>query len=488
MSSISFLQQYEPSDFGGLVTKNHLASLYQIEPQWASKLAMRIHEINFGTDLDSYLDKFGVKYLESDDDFKWVLQGSEGKNIPLVSARIDGTAVTAASTAGLNHTEFELIFPEAYFSETNLIVGEQNELYPILIKEGPFPEGNAFRYVCELFTGDSTLFIPYEEIVANKRFSKEWSPVEQTLSTKGGTPNYTSPFQMKNSFTMIRMQHTHPGNMINRPVAFSWIGEDKKSYTTWMQYADYQFDRQFRKMKSRLLMYATSNRASDNTYKQKGKSGYEIQQGAGIKQQMETSNTAFYNSFDIRWLTNVLLDLSVGKLGEGEREFVLRTGERGMVQFHEALSEYAQLYTPLLDQSRVSTMGKNGLTFKGQFMQYNGPQGIVVTLMHDPMKDDPERNKIAHPNGGLAESYVYDILDMGRNKDGYSNIQKVAVKGQEDIWGYEAGLRNPFSASGAKNMMASPVDGYTVHRAAMCGTIVYDPTRTASLKPSILNI
>jgi hypothetical protein len=485
---VSFLQKYYPQDFSGLVTKNHLGGIYQIEPQWASKLAKRIHAINFGMDLDTYLDKFSPKYLDTDDEFKWVLQGTNDKNIPLVEARVDGVAVTAADRPGLNFTEFELIFPEAYFSDTNVIVGEQNELYSILIKEGPINEGGNFRYVCELLTGDETLFIPFEELQAGKRFSKEWSPVEQTLSTKGGQPHYTSPFQMSNIFTMIRMEKTVPGNMISRPVAFAWKSEDgKKVYNTWLQYSDYEFDRQFRVMKSKLLMYGTYNKASDGTFKQKGKSGYDIQQGAGIKQQMETSNVAFYNKFDIKWLTNVLLDLSVGKLGEGEREFVLRTGERGMVQFHEALSEYASLYTPLRDQNRVSLSG-NSLTFKGQFMEYMGPQGIKVTLMHDPMKDNPERNKILHPNGGTAESYVYDILDMGNNQDGEPNIRKVYVKGSEYLMGYEPGLRDPFSPTLKNNIMSTSVDGYKVHRATVCGAMVMDPTRTATLKPSILNI
>src|SRR3990167_2285111 len=485
---VSFLQQYTPTDFSGLVTKNHLAQLYMIEPQWASKLAMRIHEVNYGTDLDSFLERFDPLYMDTDDDFRWLLIGSEGKNVPLVEARIDGTAIVASDRAGENNTQFELVFPEAYFSETNLIVGEQNELYPILIKEGPFPEGNNWMYKCELLSGDNTLFVPFEELAAGKRFSKEWSPVEQTLSTKGGTPNYTSPFEMRNAFTMIRMEDMRPGNMISRPVAVSFRSNDGKVHSTWMQYADFQLDKQFREMKSRLLMYATSNKASDGTYKQKGKSGYEIQQGAGIKQQMEASNVAFYNTFDIRWLTQILLDLSIGKLGEGERRFVLRTGERGMVQFHEALSDYASLYTPLQDQNRVQSFGTNGLRFKGQFMEYMGPQGIVVTLMHDPMKDDLIRNKIMHPDGGPAESYVYDILDMGKNKDGNSNVRKVYVKNSNDIMGFEPGLRNPFTSDLKMNVMSSSVDGYKTHRASMCGAIVYDPTRTATVKPSILNI
>ena len=417
-----------------------------------------------------------------------MLIGSEGKNIPLVEARIDGTAVVASDRAGENYTQFELVFPEAYFSETNTIVGEQNELYPIHIVEGPFPEGNNWVYKCQLLHGDPALFVPFDELAAGKRFSKESNPVEQTLSTKGGTPNYTSPFEMRNAFTMVRMEDMRPGNMISRPTAVSWKTSDGKVHSTWMQYADFQFDKQFRELKSRTLMYSISNKAADGTYKQKGKSGYSIQVGAGIKQQMEASNVAFYNTFDIRWLTRILLDMSVGKIGEGERRFVLRTGERGMVQFHESLSDFTSLYTPLRNETRVYSMGTNGLGFKGQFMEYMGPQGIIVTLMHDPMKDDLVRNKILHPDGGPAESYVYDILDMGTNKDGVPNIQKVYVKNSSDIMGYEPGLRNPFTSDLKMNVMASSVDGYKVHRASMCGSKVHDPTRTASLKPSILNV
>jgi len=34
--------------------------------------------------------------------------------------------------------------------------------------------------------------------------------------------------------------------------------------------------------------------------------------------------------------------------------------------------------------------------------------------------------------------------------------------------------------------MAMSTDGYSVHRASVCGVAVYDPSRTASLIPSIL--
>ena len=490
MAKISPFQMTEAQSWAGLTTKNHMGAIYQANPQMASKLMTRIHQTNFGLDLDTYLDQFTPLYLDTDDDFEWDLIGTAKKNVPLVEARISGTAITAADQPGLNHTEVELVFPEQWFSDENIIVGEKNEVYPLQVIADPTPEGTNWVYRCRLITGDDTLFVPFEELAAGKRFSKEWSLVEQTLSKKGGLVNFTSPFKMRNSFSMIRMQHTAAGNMINRPMATAWKGDDGKTYSTWTQYEDYQFDMQFRLEKNRLLMFARSNKATDGSYKNYGKSGFIKKQGAGIRQQMEASNTSFYNDFSIEYLLDVLLDLSEGKLPTDQREFVLRTGERGAVQFHKALESHSQLFTPLRNEDRMykasnTTGAKMGYGYGGQFIEYMGPQGIKVSLSIDSMYDDRERNKIYHPDGGVAESYRYDILDVGTT-DGEPNIRKVYVKGQDDIYGYEAGFRNPFSADGARTAMSHATDGYTVHRGSICGAMVKDPSRTASLIPNIL--
>jgi hypothetical protein len=490
MPKISPFQMTEAQSWAGLTTKNHLGAIYQANPQAASKLMTRIHQTNFGLDLDTYLGQFTPLYLDTDDDFEWELIGTAKKNVPLVEARIAGSPVSAASEAGKNFTEFELVFPEQWFSDENVIVGEKNEVYSMQVVADPTPEGSNWVYRCKLITGDSDLFVPFEELAAGKRFSKEWSLVEQTLSKKGGLVNFTSPFKMRNSFSMIRMQHTCPGNMIDRPMATAWKGDDGKTYQTWTQYEDYQFDMQFRMEKNRLLMFARSNKDSNGNYYNYGKSGFIKKQGAGIRQQMEASNTSFYNDFTIDYLLDVLLDLSEGKLPSDKREFVLRTGERGAVQFHKALEEHSQLFTPLRNESRMYSAGghdgvKMGYGYGGQFVEYMGPQGIKVSLSIDSLYDDRERNKIMHPEGGVAESYRYDILDVGTT-DGEPNIRKVYVKGQEDFMGYEPGLRHPFSRGGERNIMANATDGYTIHRGSICGAMVKDPSRTATLLPNIL--
>jgi len=494
MPKISPFQMTEAQAWSGLTTKNHLGQIYQTNPQMASKLMTRIHQTNFGLDLDSYLDQFSPLYLETDDDFEWDLIGSAKKNVPLEEARIAGSPVSGTDTAGLAHTEFELVFPEQWFSDENVIVGEKNEVYQMQVQADPTPEGTSWVYRVKLITGDPDLFVPLEDLTAGKRFSKDWSLVEQTLSKKGGLVNFVSPFKMRNAFSMIRMQHTVPGNMINRPFATAWKDDKGNIHKTWTQYEDYQFDHQFRMEKNRITMYAIANKKADGTYANIGKSGHIKKQGAGIRQQMDASNTSYYNTFSIDYLIDILLDLSEGKLPGDRREFVLRTGERGAVQFHKAIESNTLLFSPL-NTSPTSTSrmykagGMSGVKmpygYGGQFIEYMGPQGIKVNLSIDSIYDDRERNKIYHPDGGVAESYRYDILDVGTS-DGEPNIRRVYAKGSEDGMAYELGLRNPFSATGERNLVAHSTDGYTVHRWAMCATMVKDPSRTAQIIPSIL--
>lgn len=486
---ISPFQMYENDDITGLVTQTHLGYRFGIEPQQASKVATMIHQANFGATVSAYLDKFSALYLDSDDDFTWDLIANGKKNIPLIRASLTsgGAAISATDRCGENYTEFYLVFPEAYFTDVNQIVGERNEVYPIRILDDPKPIGSYYEYKVSLNTGNPDLFVPYDELLAGKRFSKDFSPVETTLSKKGGGVHYNFPFKMQNAFTMIRMQDTVPGNMINRPVKFSWTDPvSKKVMTTWMDYRTFEFEMQYQDEIAKMLMYATSNKTASGAYVQKGKSGHVLRMGAGIRQQMEATNFNTYSEFNIKKFTEMLLDLTVGKIVMGQREVTVMTGEWGMYQFSEALEYHSTLYTPARDNYRIYSAGGNAMGYRGQFLEYTGPNGIKVNIMHDALKDDLERNKLRMPGkAGLAESYVYDILNMGTS-DGKANIQKVYLKQNGDVRGFEPGLRDPLSIGKPNRIMSNPVDGWTEHRAFTGGAIIHDPTRTATYKPNVL--
>lgn len=479
---ISPLQMTGATSWKGLTTENHIGKIWQSAPQKVSDMIMTVQQNAFGNNIDSVLAQFPTKELDSDDDFTWELQSQGVDNVALLECRINGTAVVASDEPGKNHTEFELVFPKDWFSDTQRIVGEMNEMYPVLI-QGTRSEGMTTVYTCVMDTGSMEDFIPYEEVIAGKLFSGEYSPVERTMSRKGREIAYKSHITMRNAFSQIRIEKKTPGNMRDKKMGSFFKGPNGEVIKFWQHYESFMFDNAFREDINKLMMFGTSNRSSDGKYKVSGKSGYKITEGAGIRQQMEAANTSYYNTFAIDDLSSRLLDLSEGKLIADERGFVLRTGERGAWEFHKSLEKFAQLFTPLQDQSRMYST-KAGISrmekgFGGQFVEFMGPNNTKVSLSVDSMYDDKTRNKLKHPNGGVVESYRYDVFDIG-TAEGEPNVQKYGVKGTPIMHKYIAGFRNPFSPDGEVSAIGTAEDAWEEHKMFVGAAIVRDPSRTLS--------
>jgi hypothetical protein len=296
------------------------------------------------------------------------------------------------------------------------------------------------------------------------------------------------------------MEHKVSGAMIDvkvKPVFFAGIetrdpnsGKVHKS-VTWMQEVYWQFEKSLSRIKARTLMFGKTNRDENGRFLNKGASNIEIKAGSGIREQMEVSNTTHYNNFSIRMLEDLLSELVEGKLDFSERKFMLRTGERGAAQFHRAVTQEVSGWKEVgFDNTGTNGIQKTTSKFHSnsyqagfQFTEWRAPNNIHVMLEVDPMYDDKVRNKIVHPDGGVAESYRYDILYIGSMEE--PNIQKIKVRGDDELRGYLAGIRDPFSGRRG-GVMQHMEDSATM--SAMCGTgaMVKDSSRTATLKPAIL--
>lgn len=158
---------------------------------------------------------------------------------------------------------------------------------------------------------------------------------------------------------------------------------------------------------------------------------------------MEVGNTFYYTDFSLALLENALYELSAGKLEFGNRYFLIKTGERGALQFHkEVLREVSGWTQFVLDNSSTNVVSKsssqlhqNALAAGFQFVEYLAPNGVRVKIEVDPWYDDDVRNKIMHPNGGVAQSYRYDIMDIGTSDQ--PNIFKCKIKGWNELRGYQ---------------------------------------------------
>lgn len=500
---ISDLQVGDAKSWSGITTRNHLGSIFKVEPQLGSKIISRLLNRYYGTSLESMLSKIPVKTFDTDEDFTWKMIGSSERNIALVEARFVGGAVIDENdfSVGANGAEFEVIFPERLFAPTDVIVGELNERYPMIV-QSEFEDGTNFGYVVKMYGADAVVSgIPGEELVSGKLFSKEYSPVSRTGSVRGGETSFTSPIDFRNSFTYIRKQYKCFGDMIDRKIAanFEYVDESgkKQSFTTWLQYQSFVFEHQFQQEKNRAMFYGRTTIGADGKVSNIDKhSGQGIYAGFGLREQMEVSNTYFYNDFTADYLTNILSELSINKLEMDERKFIIRTGEKGAMLFNKAIQAVASGWAPLQDtgfQKNVdSKLHQNARSVGAQYVEYMAPNNIVVSVEVDRSYDDPVRHKVKAPttgifSGGVAESYRMDIFDIG-TLDGEPNIQKVMANNQKEVNAYIPGLRDPFRPDGgAPKMVVNSWDGFEMHKYCAFGVMVKDPSRTASLIPAILS-
>ena len=482
----------------GLTDQNHLGAIYRLAPQKATNLMVQLLALQRGKTLDTFLSQFPVKEFDDDSDYTWDVVGSTRRNIPLIEARDEnGTVITAESgNVGAGTTPFYLVFGEDWFADGEFIVGNLNEIYQFRILGNPRMEGTNAVYKVEL-AGGNTLGCPAERLLAGERFSVEAAFVERDLSRKVGDVRFVSPISMRNEWSHIRIQHKVGGAMLDQKLAIGIPTIDnktgKKSVTNmWMHNVEWEVEQQFSDYKNNALAFGRSNRNGNGEYTNIGKSGGVIKTGAGLYEQMEVANTMYYNTFSLKLIEDSLYELSASKLNMNDRYFLIKTGERGAIQFHKEVLKTVSGWTQfVLDNSSLNVVQKtqsqlhtNALSAGFQFVEYKAPNDVRVKIDVDPYYDDTVRNKIMHPQGGPAFSYRYDIMYIGTMDQ--PNIFKCGIKGKTEYRGYQWGLRNPFTGQMNNMNMSFDEDSAVFHRMATLGICVLDPTRTLSLIPAIL--
>lgn len=490
-------QTMEFSSWKGLTKDNHLGAIFRAAPQKASNLMVQLLAQKRGRTLDTLLSQFPTREFDTADEYTWDVIGSTRQNIPLIEARDEnGEVVTANSgNVGAGTAPFYLVFGKDWFADGEYIVGNLNEIYQFRILGDARMEGTNAVYRVELAGGNED-GVPAERLLAGEQFSIEAAFVEAEMSREVGDVRFASPVSMRNEFSHIRIKHKVPGNKLNRKLAVGVpiIVDNKKGTTNmWMHYVDYAVETQFADYKNNALAFGRSNRNSNGEYTNIGKSGNVIKTGAGLYEQMEVANTIYYNEFSLKLIEEALYDLSYGELDLKNRVFLMRTGEKGAIQFHkEILKEVSgwSMFTLNGDALQVvqkadSPLHSNALKAGFQFVEYMAPNGLTLKLEVDPYYDDQVRNKVQHPLGGPAFSYRYDIMDIGTMDQ--PNIFKCTVRNEPEYRGYQWGpFRNPFTGEANNPYASFDEDAAVIHKYATFGVCVLDPTRTMSIIPAVL--
>ena len=496
--NLSPFQLHDATSWNGMTRETHLINAFGDNPQYLDNIVRNLYDVNYGMSFDNYLNQFGTEYVDEDKFYKWKLRGRDERNIALLNAWEDenGTIPVGTTTqrVGANGQHFFMDFPEKYFTRTMVIKGAK-DAYQLRIMNDPIEiTPNRFRAEMQIVTGDDNFFIPITELTGGSRWAKSHGLTERYLSKDGFDVSFTSPFTMQNRISMMRMEHTVAGEMIdqgkNKPLVFGFVGEDGTTRKAWIPELDYKFITDFKKAKNKLVFYGQTTLREDGSSTMKGSSGNVIEAGLGIREQIAPSTKFYFDTLSFEKLRNTLLEMSIGRKVMGERNFVIGTGEYGLAMLHDMLVTHlsANDYKWLGDSTgRGYSWNGNDINVKfGQFKGFASINGIKVSFMHIEHYDDPIYNIAMHPDGGPAESRRLTIMDMGSKQD--ANIKKIRIKGFEPQYAYIPGMRDPYSKGGMGRMkqVASKVDGYDIMLMDKEGAVVKDPTRVVEFIPSIL--
>ena len=175
---------------GTVTSDNHLYGLFRTNPQMASDVMTVLMSSMHLPTLDTYLSReVPVREYEDDSELFWDVVTSSRRNIPLVEARrANGDVVKEldAENVGKGFEPFYLVFATDWFALGEIVWGELNEVYPMIIKEAGKQEGTNTVYLVEPFGASGAQGIPASQLVAGKRFSWAYAPVEENFSRKVG--------------------------------------------------------------------------------------------------------------------------------------------------------------------------------------------------------------------------------------------------------------------------------------------------------------
>lgn len=146
-------------------------------------------------------------------------------------------------------------------------------------------------------------------------------------------------------------------------------------------------------------------------------------------------------------------------------------------------SESASFLTVDTNFTQLLTKNPRHLSFGAQFTHYQGPEGIEVTLMKNPMYDNRKYAKRMHPQypNFPIDSMRLTFLDFGTS-GADNNIMMLKTK-DSYRWGYHAGTHTPMGPvqGGAVSAMIAGYDmfvegsaGLWIKDVTRCGELVYD--------------
>ena len=411
--------------------------------------------------------------------YRWYLQGAEEK-----SARVVENIESANTTPGLNGETFRIKLDLDYYMEPDVLMGEDND-FPLEIIGNPITDGTGFIYTVRLQGDDPTAFLPPSLLDEGREFCKVWTTVQSEFNEKFGTQQVPNRFELEGQVGAFAQKFTVTDKAMRDQgrlgVEFLYTNP-----RTGKEQKVSQFLPMFEsKMHDALYMDMEVQYHFGRKQTKPGHGGYWKKTGAGLRQQLADSWIEYYNgALTVNRIKDYLLSIFFSREDEQNRKVVAMTGTLGSMIFHDMLaSEASSFFTVDTHFIRERSSSPRHLSFGAQFTHYQGPEGIELTLIKNPLYDSRKYCKRMHPQYPEfpIDSTRMTFLDFGTS-EGKNNISMVTVK-DTYRWGYLAGTHTPAGPvqGGPVSVMKAGYEMFTegtggiwIKDVTRCGELIYD--------------
>jgi hypothetical protein len=503
------LQTYEAKSFkGAYAQEDTLNSMMMLDPKGINYTLNKVYANNPAMELINFVEAFPTMVVNGENDmFNYKVKGKDSNALILIDVETEaGLSLQAGtlSTPISSQEYFYLRFEKPLASQTQILRNPSTNYQFHVISEVKDATGTKYQVVANTEPGQ-TFNIPLDEMQLKGRWVVIGGTAADHFSDKGmELGHFATNYEMAFRISKMRMQYAVSGAMIdqgkNYPLRVPFAITDLKnggvkevqSYVNALEMAAMM---EFKYIKAKSELFSKKNWDAQNRVSFLDKNGQKCPTPYGLFEQVVNYNKLKYNTFDLDYLTDVILTRMINKRSRNARKVKLITSEYGAIQFHKAVdakvgtSNVTIMNDLYLKAASASNTGASNPTgFGYQHTSYRSVNGIDFEVVIADWLSDRELFPQPHPNGGLgnAEGYTYYIMsgEMGSE----SGIYKLRPNTSSlPSMGMIPGMRDPFTAGGQgrPKTIVSPIDGYEVHYMDVAGLAMLDPDALVELKLAV---
>ena len=429
---ISNLTISKPQSISGMVGIPNLTAMGAINPQMSSDITEFIYGIQSKQQTSyNFIKKYAkTKIVDGDIDERWALALPGAKAVALIECRISGTPVNSTDQIGVGGNTYQLVFPEQYFFENDVVASEAGPAFQHLFLDSGHSEGTNYVYEAKLQSQtDKSTYVPYQYMVGGKMFSRQYAPTEFSLGTKGAGFNYSTNILMQNQFMGLRYDDVIPGDVIRNKKCIKMdfymqdeqdghaVGKPKK-YSVWELFAEQERKRTLMRAEAYAIWNARYNKDASGNIVDIGKNGIARPNMSGLEEQMYSGTKETFSVPTLAMFEEGILAVCDKRDFTTDAEIVMRTGYYGALYFRKLVKEEANSFRIIRSEQFTPKAG-DGKTFElnTNFSAYELPNGATLKVVVDSSLDDTSiaYNHLMMGNGlpGTAFSYIYNIMNIG---------------------------------------------------------------------------